>query len=413
MTDCFSRIARRLIDESSYRQELAELGTWLVAERYAPFVVEQHLRRMVYILGRLPRGRPSGVYSAAQLHAVFSVECSPRSRHYRFAGTHRVYQRFLLARGRLRTQQPSDRFAELRQQYGQYLIDIRGLSASTRQHHAQTVADFLERALRPGQSLRAVTRADVECFVLLRSQEISRHSLQHTVAQIRAFLRYAHDTGEVAARLDSLDTPRTYRGELQPQAVPWPMVKALLGSIDRQSKTGWRDLCILHLASYYGLRPSEVVSLRVDSIDWDAHVLHVYQRKTRSDLVLPLGQPTLQVIRDYLQHDQTRRAVDHPALFHRARCPYGPLERFAVGDILHKRSREAGLPAFGSRAYRLRHTFAMRLLARGVGIKAIGDVLGHRSLESTCRYLRLDMATLRGVALHVPGSFARTGGRHA
>lgn len=112
MTDYFSRIARRLIDESSYRQELTELGAWLVAERYAPFVVEQHLRRMDYILGRLPRGRPPGVYTAAQLHAVFSVECSPRSRRYRFAGTHRVHQRFLLALGRLRASQPNDRFAE-------------------------------------------------------------------------------------------------------------------------------------------------------------------------------------------------------------------------------------------------------------------------------------------------------------
>ena len=65
MTDYFSRIARRLIDESSYRQELTELGAWLVAERYAPFVVEQHLRRMDYILGRLPRGRPPGVYSGS------------------------------------------------------------------------------------------------------------------------------------------------------------------------------------------------------------------------------------------------------------------------------------------------------------------------------------------------------------
>jgi len=55
----------------------------------------------------------------------------------------------------------------------------------------------------------------------------------------------------------------------------------------------------------------------------------------------------------------------------------------------------------------------MRLLACGVGIKAIGDVLGHRSLESTCTYLRLDLATLRGVALQVPGSFARAGGRDA
>jgi site-specific recombinase XerD len=56
----------------------------------------------------------------------------------------------------------------------------------------------------------------------------------------------------------------------------------------------------------------------------------------------------------------------------------------------------------GTSAYCLRHSFAMRLLQRGVGIKAIGDVLGHRGLESTCVYLRLQLDALRDVALPVP-----------
>jgi integrase/recombinase XerD len=55
----------------------------------------------------------------------------------------------------------------------------------------------------------------------------------------------------------------------------------------------------------------------------------------------------------------------------------------------------------------------MRLLARGVGVKAIGDLLGHRSLESTCAYLRLDTEMLRRVALEVPSAARRSGERHA
>lgn len=45
----------------------------------------------------------------------------------------------------------------------------------------------------------------------------------------------------------------------------------------------------------------------------------------------------------------------------------------------------------------------MRLLRQGVGIKAIGDLLGHHSLEATCVYLRIDTDMLRAVALPVPG----------
>jgi site-specific recombinase XerD len=97
-------------------------------------------------------------------------------------------------------------------------------------------------------------------------------------------------------------------------------------------------------------------------------------------------------------------------LFLRARCPYIRLEHGAVGDLFRKRMREAGLPDCGKHVYRLRHTFAMRLLSRGVGMKAIGDVLGHHSFDGTSGYLRLDVAMLRGVALDVP---RRLGGRHA
>lgn len=404
---------RQQVSQSPHRPELLEFAAWLEAERYTAFVCDQHLRRLVFILPRLSRdGRP-GTYTSAQLERVFGAERSPQSRLHRFAGTRRAYERFLLASGRLRVRPPDDRFFEIRQAYAGYILELRGLSVSSRYQHAHTVADFLARGLRPRQPLSSLSRADIERYILLRSKEVTRHSLQHTVAHVRAFLRYAHDMGHVPSRLDALDTPRTYRGELPPRAVPWSMVQALLASIDRRSKAGWRDYCILHLLAHYGLRPSEVVALRVDSIDWDTEVLHVYQRKTSTELVLPLAQPTLQILRSYLRHDRTRQGDAHRELFLRARCPYGPLERYAVGDLLNKRAREAGLPLFGGNAYRLRHTFAMRLLTRGVGVKAIGDLLGHRSIQTTCTYLRLDTEALRGVALDVPGASVRKGGCHA
>jgi site-specific recombinase XerD len=193
------------------------------------------------------------------------------------------------------------------------------------------------------------------------------------------------------------------------------MVKALLASIDRRSKAGWRDFCILHLISHYGLRPSEIVTIRVDAIDWNTGILHVYQCKTSTDLVLPLAQPTLQLLRSYLRSERSQNGGLHRELFLRARCPYGPLERYAINNLYQKRIRESGLPLLGTSVYCLRHTFAMRLLSRGVGVKLIGDVLGHRSLEGTCAYLRLDIAMLRDVALAVPrpSNSKRQGARHA
>ncbi len=73
----------------------------------------------------------------------------------------------------------------------------------------------------------------------------------------------------------------------------------------------------------------------------------------------------------------------------RASTPVGPLTRYIIADLYQKRARQSGLPLQGTSSYCLRHSFAMRLLDRGVGVKVIGDLLGHHTLESTCVYLRL------------------------
>ena len=389
------------IARSASRRELASFGDWLEAEGYSSFVADQHLRRIAFMLERLSPDGGRRVYSVWQLERSFALECSPRSRLFRFAASRRVYSRYLLSKGRLRVVSDADRYAALRREYEHYLIELCGFARSTREHHAIEVREFLSRGLPRGKPLRRVSREDVEHYIQLRSQEVSRHSLVHVVGILRGFMRYLYLSGHTASRLDALDAPKTYQGEQPPKSLPWSTVRRLLASVDRGSTAGWRDLCILHLLAYYGLRPSEVAPLRLDSIAWDTGVLHVRQRKTRCDLQLPLTAPTLRLLRQYLIRCRNKQGTAHPELFLRARCPSGPIERTAVQNIFYKRAREAGLP-HSIHVYQLRHTFAMRLLSRGVGVKAIGDVMGHRSLLSTWTYLRLDIQALRGVALPVP-----------
>jgi integrase/recombinase XerD len=398
---------RRMIDQSRASVEAEGFIAWLSTDGYTDYVIDCHIRRLLFVLPKLSSATAPPTLRERDLVAVFGRERRPLTRFTNFASTRRVYSRYLRAQGRLITEALTPT-QDLLRRYDQYLIDVRGLSASARCHHKLTLRGLLT-GFPSSRSLKKLSRDDVERFILERSRRISRHSLQHEVGQLRAFLRYAHDAGLVSERLDSLDTPRTYRDELPPRALPWPSVLKLLRSIDRASRNGWRDLTILHLIAYYGLRPSEVVTLRLESIDWEQELLQVYQCKTRSPLTLPLHPRTVRVLRDYLQHGRIASADHSPMLFLRARCPFIPLERTCVGDIFRKRMREAGLPDCRKHVYRLRHTFAMRLLGRGVGMKAIGDVMGHHSFYGTSAYLRLDVAMLRGVALQVPAS---VGGRH-
>lgn len=391
----------RFYEQSPWAEELEEFAKWLRAAGYSRGrCTRRHLFRLREALKRTEGIGPGAPFTVLQLSKAFRSDSSPRAVVLNRA-TRRVYERFLAAGARLDIPAAPDRFAAVRHDYRRRLTTLRGFATTTVRQHDATVQDFLSRVLGPHQALVDLSGDDVEGYIRLKSSEVTRQSLQHTVAHLRAFLRYCHERGDIGIRLDTLiDTPRTYRGEMPPRAPDWRLVQKLVNSVDRLSKAGWRDHAILHLMAHYGLRPSEVVTLKLGSIDWRARVLHVDQRKTRSPLLLPLAAQTLRVLRRYLRRG--RPSSDRPELFLTARSPVSALKPWALTDLFETRVRRSGLPLKGYSAYCLRHAFAMRLLRRGVGVKAIGDLLGHRSLESTCQYLRLDVDMLREVALPVP-----------
>ena len=397
---------------SQFGPELQDFCCWLDAAGYSKLNIRGHLRRVFKVLIESHGVAVNEAWSRQCLHRAFGRYCTCIKRSQHFRGSEHAYARFLSSRGRLLEASPSKSpVSVLQDQYQQYLVDVRGFCESTVGHHQSTVSEFLPYALRGGRDIASLTSARIERYLAQKSRRLTRQSMQHVVAHLRGFLRYAYAKGLIRERRDTIDTPRTYRDELPPRALPWPLVKKLLRSVDRSSKAGWRDLMILHLMAYYGLRPSEIAALRVDAIDWDAKTCQVEQRKTQSDLVLPLSDRTLALLRQYLRRG--RSELQLPQLFLRERRPTGALRNYAVCDVFYKRAAQSGLPLDGYSSYCLRHSFAMRLLQRGIGVKAIGDLLGHRSLDATCVYLRLDTSALRAIALPVPRVRPSLSARHA
>jgi site-specific recombinase XerD len=80
----------------------------------------------------------------------------------------------------------------------------------------------------------------------------------------------------------------------------------------------------------------------------------------------------------------------------------GPLKATAINDAFEACYKRSGLTLPTSGVHGLRHSYALHLLRQGTSLKTISDLLGHRSAESTCVYLRLDVEALRQVALALP-----------
>jgi integrase/recombinase XerD len=287
--------------------------------------------------------------------------------------------------------------------YAQYLSEVRGLASITIEQHCSTAAELLQRCLGQDGAFRPVdlTRAHIEDFMTSVANRFGRRSMQHVVGHLRGFLRFLAMQGAAPAGLDSqIDTPRVYRLEQLPRALPWETVCAFLESIDRTGASGLRDYAMFLLIAAYGLRGCDIAGLKLTDIDWRAGEIHINQSKTRHPLRLPLTDPVAEALLAYLREARPQSA--YREIFLTVAAPIVPLKRQSAGYAFRSRVRRSGLDIPFRGVHCLRHSYAVHLLRQGVSLKGIGDLLGHRSTESTCVYLRLDLDELREVALSLP-----------
>jgi integrase/recombinase XerD len=145
------------------------------------------------------------------------------------------------------------------------------------------------------------------------------------------------------------------------------------------------------------LRRSELAGLHIDDIDWRAAELVVVGKGARQDR-LPLPADVGAAIACYLRRG--RPASDRREVFLQARAPFDPIAPGTVASTVRRACRRAGVAEVGS--HRLRHTVACEMVATGVPLTQIAQVLRHHSLQTTAAYARVDLDRLRLVAAPWP-----------
>jgi integrase/recombinase XerD len=131
-----------------------------------------------------------------------------------------------------------------------------------------------------------------------------------------------------------------------------------------------------------GLRISEAVSLKPTHIDSQRMVIRVEQGKTQKDRYVMLSERLLEILRHWW-----RVAKPKNWLFP-GKIPGQHITRFAVGESCREAQKRSGLSKPVT-PHLLRHGFAVHLLESGTDLRTIQLLMGHRSLSTTARYLRI------------------------
>jgi integrase/recombinase XerD len=382
---------------------------WLAASGYTPGSREFAIRMLPHMDADLRRRRARHVASLtpAMLHACWRalIKTFPTN-----AGTVRSLARYLATAGIIGSagtgKAEMSASVVLSEEYAKHLREVRGFAPSTVGHHRYASQSFLNHLKTNKVPLGSIQPADVEAYIKQAGKRLCRASLQHDIAALRGFLRFLATDGRAPIGLDRrIDTPRLYRLEQLPRALPWDTVMLLLRSIDTASDMGLRDYTMFLLIATYGLRASEVVSLSLDDFHWRQGILRIHQRKTSSPLELPLTNEVMAAMVKHLK--RTPPPAPYRRVFLRMRAPIGLLKPTAVTEAFQAAVRKSGLSIPYQGPHCLRHAYALHLLKNGTPLKTIGDILGHRTAESTSMYLRLATGDLREVSLAVPGGRQR------
>ncbi|HUQ90430.1 MAG TPA: site-specific integrase [Bryobacteraceae bacterium] len=300
---------------------------------------------------------------------------------------------------------------ELVQGYDTWMRELRGLASVTRSTRTTHALQFLTELGPRGdhESLAQLGVRDIDACLQQRCRGLGRRTIEGYTVCLRSFLRYLHGSGRTVVDLSSTVLgPRIYDDEQVPSALRPEEVQAVLEVTRRDcSPIGRRDYAFLMLLATYGLRAGEIVALRLEDIDWKKDVLRVRHSKTGADSELPLLREPGEAVLSYLA--KARPESEHRELFLQVRAPY---RAYKSGSILNcvigARLKMAGITPLGRKGpHAFRHARAVSLLRAAVPLKIIGDVLGHKSAESTAVYLKLATEDLRAVGLSIPKEVLR------
>lgn len=181
-------------------------------------------------------------------------------------------------------------------------------------------------------------------------------------------------------------------------------VAKMLNVIDIRTKQGKEDYLILNLICYLGLRISDVVNLKLSKINFNTNTISIIQYKTDNKLTLPLINKVKYPLLDYLKNVRPND-TDLDYIFITRSKPYVPniklkTHRYIVKNYFIK----AGVDINGRKHgfHSLRHSFSKSLLSENISLYSISNILGHKNIETTMRYLDIDTSKLKELALEVP-----------
>ena len=186
----------------------------------------------------------------------------------------------------------------------------------------------------------------------------------------------------------------------EPDALPKNVLtpleaRKIIEAPDTQTLIGYRDRTLLEVLYSTGIRKTELMNLTVDDVNLDEELLKINLGKGAKDRVVPLSRVACKFLETYLKaiRPELLRGHQTKVLFVSMRFGY-TLGEHSIGHLIAKYTQQARVKKHVT-AHLWRHSCATHLLKNNANLRHVQEILGHKSLSTTEKYLRLTITDLK------------------
>ena len=280
----------------------------------------------------------------------------------------------------------------------------RTIEAYTR--HSKEFVTFLEsyypRVTRPNKVTRDIVddyQRYVRELTTTAGRPLANATVRLKLTAVRRFFGHLIQRDVVLKDPTTVIVPPKEEQRLTRTVLTQQETLDLLNSIEPRDPASMRDRAILELFYACGIRTTELCDLKVSEGDLKEQTVMIVNGKGGKSRIVPIGQYATHYIRLYLEKGRPRllmgRRTDPGNLFLSSRGT--PFTRETINRSVMGRANKL----LGGRkrisCYSLRHGVASHLIANGVDIFYVAKLLGHESLETTKRYLKMEISDLKRV----------------
>ena len=282
-------------------------------------------------------------------------------------------------------------------------LRVRNLSHRTIEQVSWRLSKFLEYIDRRNiEQVQAITRDVISSYQVELYEAVNRSGMPNTTAfqngmlsTVKQFMRYLKDHDLIVA-----DPARDIGYAKEPKRLPQGVLspaeaRKILHATDTSSVIGYRDRTILEVLYSTGLRKEELGKITLTDVDYKDGFLRVSGKGDRERIV-PLGRIACRYLENYIKSVRVE-LFKNPGEKHLFLTSRGrPLSKNVVWELVKKYALKAKIQK-NVHPHTFRHTCATVMLKNKANIRAVQELLGHSSLNSTQIYTHLTITDLKQI----------------